>query len=190
MDKKFENLEKLAMIFEKKSNSFVGLYENHNNKIKLNEEDSNVPINEIKKLSELISESDVFEDMIIEFSEESVNEINVDFPSETINSNTFISDIKNKITLFLDNLFEDCEKVKIYSIIKKIQIDQDNVHITFDLSPTKFDFNNIDDDHQIKAIEDYLLLKKSFGLTYQEIKNLSKKQKRYLIYKIKNNLHL
>jgi hypothetical protein len=78
-----------------------------------------------------------------------------------------------KITKIIDSLVEEENKLVLYT-------DYD-----FDF----YDFDKDDkDDIQIKSIEEYLILKNNYKLDKEEIQSLSKKQKRYLLYKVKNNI--
>lgn len=96
-----------------------------------------------------------------------------------------VSSIINDIQMNLT----DSKDFKITKIIDSVVEEENKIVLYTDYGFEFYDFDKDDkDDIQIKSIEEYLILKNNYKLDKEEIQSLSKKQKRYLLYKVKNNI--
>lgn len=171
---------------ENLENSFQGRYEKHFNSLNLIENDI-LSKNEIFQISLNILNNIIIDDIIINFSNNSLKKHNIKlYYDDNINiSYKIIKDISN----YINNCLIDTKILNIHNIIYDIIEKEDHVLIILDFDIVEYDFEGEDfNDYQISMINDYLLIKRYYNLTPLEIEKLSKKQKRYLIYNINKRL--
>jgi hypothetical protein len=86
------------------------------------------------------------------------------------------------------NLASDTETLEVYSMVDKIEVQGRELSFTSFIRMLPFQFNS--EDPQIKAVEDYLVIRENYPLNAYEIEQLSRKQKKYLVYKAQNRKNL
>jgi hypothetical protein len=184
-EKDINNLNKMAdkleIVFEKDPNSIEGKYEIHCAKLNFND-CGFLKKSDMMNISDILLKSIDLDEIQVDFSNEELIEDKIYI--KAIDVESFTDYLVLNLIDYFNKLLKDTEIFSIHKIIGKIEIIDRNI-IVYSYYK-KLDYNFETEDIQYKAIDDYLILKEEYGLSLLEIKELSKKQKRYLIYKAKN----
>jgi len=174
--------DNLSIITEKNPETIEGKYNLHCSKLKF-EDIGFLDKENIMNISESLLSSIDLDGIYIDLISEPIKEDIIKI--KAIKTKNFSNYLLSNLIDYFNDILKDTELLKIHKIISKIELKDDKIIIYSNYLKQDFDFNQYD--IQIKAVEDYLILKDVYNLNYNEIKELSKKQKRYLIYKVKNN---
>lgn len=185
-EKKDDNLE---IKNEQKLDDFETKYKDHfinNENVKSNYLNKNDILHLSFDIFKSLRLNGLMDELKIKFISENVNKETITIQPE---DNNFSNQIVNHLTNFISLKLFDAEELIIHQLIEDITITENNeIKIICDFLVKNFDFSidNMNNDFQIRYIEDYLKIKDNYNLTSIEMEKLSKKQKRYLLYKLKN----